>query len=81
MSPRKFYRTKISFEVLSDVPMGPCMDLVAIAQECVDGDWMKGNYMENEVQITAKQAARLSVEFGGEPRFFKLDNQGNEIPE
>ena len=79
MKKRKFYKTRICFDVLSEDPIGPCMNLMAIVHECTDGDYMKGNYSEEETQISGKEMAKLSEEFGGEPRFFRLDKRGRSL--
>jgi len=47
--------------------------------ECTEGDYMKGNYSEEETQISGKEMAKLSEEFGGEPRFFRLDKRGRSL--
>lgn len=75
---RKFYKTTVTFEVLSEEPIN-CTDLETLNEQTQGGDWV-GHFGETvEVELTAKEAADALYEFGSEPGFFKLDDDGNDI--
>lgn len=77
---KKLYRTVIRFEVLSDEPIDIAnMNLSNIANETIFGGW-SGNVQiktENEV-IHGRDAVLCVLEHGTDPKFFGMDNDGNE---
>jgi hypothetical protein len=80
MSNRKFYKHSVTvvflaedspldFETLGDINYaitdGPCVGLFPTDESCVE--------------VTGKEAAELLSEFGSEPSFFNLDDEGNDV--
>ncbi len=78
MSPRKFYRSVIEIEVLSEEPR-VFETLDDLEHEIVYGD-CSGLIVDkilNQV-IDAKTCARRLLAQGSAPEFFNLDEAGNE---
>lgn len=74
---RKFYRTRIVFEILSEVPTEN-MDIAELVYEADEGG-MVGDVREHSCsEITVKECAELLGEFRSDPEFFGLDDNGNE---
>ena len=82
MMERKFYRTSVTFIVLSEEPIPAWMDMGAIVTECENGEYV-ANYNidtpDNQEVLTPKQMADALYEAGSDPGFFRLDDNGNEI--
>jgi hypothetical protein len=80
MHSRKFYRTTFIYEVLSeDEPVDNCLDLGTLREVTHYGDCV-GRFGETRVnELTGKEAADALYEFGSEPGFFLLDDEG--LPE
>ena len=80
MQSRKFYRTTFIYEVLSeDEPVDNCLDLRALQELTYYGDCV-GRFGETRVnELTGKEAADVLYDFGSEPGFFLLDDEG--LPE
>ena len=77
-SRRKFYRTVIQVEVLSEEPYH-CGNLKRIDQDISDGD-CSGRLSEvvrNEV-VDGPAMAKLLQAQGSDPGFFRLDDEGND---
>jgi len=76
---RKFYRTIVHFEVLSeDAPVGDDVSLETIAAECDTGNW-SGRFLDNtEEELTAPEMARALIEQGSDPEFFQLEEEVEE---
>lgn len=77
MTKRKFYKTIISFEVLSEEPVHPTMHITDIVNECINGDWSMRTLNNRQTIINGKQAAQGLIRQGSDPSFFGLDNKGN----
>jgi hypothetical protein len=79
--PRKFYRTVIEVEVLSeDFYAYGEKDLADIAYDITEGHY-NGNVevkVGNEV-IDGPTAATMLIRSGSDPGFFSLDADGNEV--
>ena len=76
---RKFYKTVVTIEVLSEYPFTPesikNIDYVITEGDC-SGTW------DYDVKIISPQeAARSLIEQGSEPGFFQLDEDGNDVRE
>lgn len=78
MSPRKFYKTVIEVVVLSERPYGP-KRLSDVAYDIMDGDCVGGWDATESKEIDGRAAADLLYEFGSEPGFFQLDDEGNDV--
>lgn len=78
MTDRKFYKTVIKFEVLSEEPIPPGMEMENIIHECKEGDWSMRPLGEKETILNGKQAARALVNQGSDPSFFQLTDKGED---
>lgn len=75
----KFYLTTYVYRVLSDGPMPDGMSLAALDEATESGDCV-GTWGDTaEVTLTGAQAAKKLSEFGSEPGFFGLDEEGNSL--
>lgn len=76
-SERKFYKTRIVFEVLSEEPLPGHAGLEYIARESEDGRYV-GRFSADgaEATLTGKQMADALYDFGSDPGFFSLDDEG-----
>ena len=81
MSPRRFYRTVLTITVLSETPIPGDMDLSDILNEADEGSYMAGGKELHQFTLSAKEAVNWLYDFGSEPIFFKLDDDGNDIEE
>ena len=79
ISKRKFYKTVITIEVLSEEPIEPGTDLETIAHECKEGDWSLGYVNEKETILNGKQAAKALLNQASDPSFFQLNAKGEDI--
>jgi len=77
----KFYRSVIRFEVLSEEPIPSDADLEYIARGANEGRYVGGFFDTIEKEITPKEAADALYEFGGDPSFFFLDDDGRLLVE
>jgi hypothetical protein len=80
-SKRKFYRSVITVEVLSEEPVS-FGTLEQVHEAITDGDCC--GLIEDEVQneeIDAKMAADKLHEHGSEPGFFRLTDEGEDTDE
>jgi hypothetical protein len=76
--PRKFYKTVVSYEILSEEPLQP-MSLSDIEYECTDGH-MSGRFLDTvSTELTGKEAADCLLVQGSDTTFFNLDEYGNDI--
>lgn len=79
MSPRKFYRTVLMVEVLSEVPYNET-NLAQIATDLNEGEQVgKVSITSSNEEMTGKVCAVFLKEAGSEPGFFMLDNNGNDV--
>lgn len=79
MTQRKFYKTLITIEVLSEDPIPDDMNIAQIAFEASDGDYSMSDGMRIETVLTGKAAADALQEQGSDPGFFKLTDDGNDV--
>lgn len=80
MTTKKFYKSVITFEILSEEPIPDDMKLMDIIHETIIGKYC-GNMIAEDMskEINSKEAAiRLSLS-GSDTEFFKLDKAGNYI--
>lgn len=74
----KFYRTVISFTVLSEEPLSDSESLSDIVARGMD-DCVLGEEIRKEQIMTGKRAARHLYRLGSEPGFFGLNDEGKSI--
>jgi hypothetical protein len=79
MTTRKFYKTTITIEVLSEEPIPEEMDLADIIQESSEGAFSRGVVSEKETVLNGEQAVKALAEQGSDPEFFGLDEKGNDL--
>lgn len=73
MKPKKFFRTVIQIEVLSeDAPVSPNCDLAFIEQQITDGPWSGIVEVSNTEEVSAKKMAVLLQKQGSSAGFFGL---------
>ena len=81
MTIRKFYRTVIQVEILSEEPyhLGS-KDLDDIRFDIIEGDCSGAitDIVINE-QLDGKQVALALQNQGSDPEFFQIDEEGNDI--
>jgi hypothetical protein len=77
-SDRKFFKTTVTFTVLSEEPIPPHADLQYIANEAVDGQYVGNFGASEEVKLTGAEVAEALYEAGSDPGFFSLDSEGND---
>lgn len=78
MTERKLLRTKITYEVLSEEPIPGHADLEYIAREAMEGRYVGRFTSTEETVLTGKQMADTLYEFGSDPGFFMLDDDGKD---
>lgn len=79
MTTRKFYRSKIVVEVLSEEPMIPQLSLTEIDFEITNGDWsgQSEEIVLNE-EVDGPTMAQLLKAQGSDPGFFHLTDDGED---
>jgi len=79
-SKRKFYKTVIRFEVLSEEPVEQ-VDLETLHYEVTEGRW-SGRFLDTTEEILdGPQMAKALQEQSSDPEFFNLDSDGNDVEE
>jgi hypothetical protein len=82
MTKRKFYRTVIKVEVLSEGPIPNGMSLDKVNFHIVEGDCSgKVEWTVTNDEINGHVAAMLLREQGSDPGFFRLTDEGNDYEE
>lgn len=79
MTTRKFYKTVITIEVLSEDKIPAWMELPDILNECIEGSFSKRELGEKETELNGKQAAKALSKQGSDSSFFRLDEKGNDL--
>ena len=77
MSSRKFYRTVIQVEVLSEGPL-TSTSLSDVAYAITDGDCSGKVEVQQIQEINGKRMAALLAGQSSDPGFFMLDDEGND---
>lgn len=79
MAERKFFKTLITVEVLSeDAPVGDDISLDDLHNMITDGDWSGRMEIAKVEELTPQQAATALTEQGSDPEFFGLNADGSE---
>lgn len=77
----KYYETTITVKVLSQEAPVETMSLEDIAHEIVNGD-LVGSFGDTVViELSPKEAAEMLYQYGSQPEFFNLDDEGNTLDE
>jgi hypothetical protein len=80
-SERKFYRTVIQYEILSEEPIDDPISLEAIANECDEGGW-SGQFLDTKHEtLNATQTVKALIKQGSDPEFFNLNMDGEDTDE
>ena len=78
MSGRKFFRTLVTIEILSEGPIdSPSLD--NINSEITDGDWSGKITYGESVEVSGLAMADLLRAQGSDPEFFQIDKLGNDL--
>jgi hypothetical protein len=80
MSERKFYRTVITLEVLSEEPYNPD-SLAQIAEDIMDGPCSGKWGITAQQTVDGPQMAKMLQEQGSDPDFFQLTEDGKDLSE
>ena len=79
-SKRKFWKTVITLEVLSeDEPIDDSEGLLEIYDEITYGACSGISNVVKQQQLTPKEAAEALIKQGSDPEFFGIDEDGNEV--
>jgi len=78
MTKRKFYKTTIKAEVLSEEPIPDTMSLEDIARESIEGDYSFIYDRKKEQLLNGNEVAKALRKQSSDPGFFRLDDDGND---
>jgi hypothetical protein len=78
VSERKFYRTQVTVDILSDEPVGEITDLDEIHHQITDGGWSGQISITKTEEVDGPTMATLLRGQGSDPDFFRLDADGND---
>ncbi len=78
MTDRKFYKTIVQLEVLSERPIGD-MDVEQIAFEATEGDFSMRRLPDQETVLNGKETADALGEQGSNSMFFQLTDDGDDL--
>jgi len=78
MTDRKFFKTVIAIEVLSEEPIPEGMELGTIVQQAIEGDYSMRPLQHEETELDGKQAAEALTVQGSDPGFFSLTDAGED---
>jgi hypothetical protein len=76
-SKRKFYRTVIEVEVLSEEPYDP-QTLGGIAHDIMNGDCSGQWEVKENMEVDGPTMAKMLQEQGSDPEFFQLTEDGED---
>ena len=78
VSKRKFYKTMVQYEVLSEEPIEQ-VDLDRLKYEITEGRWSGRLYTLQSTELNGLQAAMALENQGSDPEFFNLDINGDDV--
>ena len=81
MTERKFYRTTIALEILSENPIPEGLEVADIVDEAVHGAYSMRHLPSTVTVLDGKEAAAALTEQASDPSFFRLDSEGNDLDE
>lgn len=76
---KMMYRTEVTFEVLSEEPIHPHMDVEAIVHECDEGSYVMADVRRAQTELSLKEMADALYAAGSQPDFFMLDDEGRKV--
>lgn len=76
---RRFFRTVVRVEVISEDADVADWDLATVAEQIVSGDLSGRLLPANVTPLTAKECADALVEQGSDPEFFGLTRAGGVV--
>lgn len=77
-SERKFYRTVVQYEILSEEPVGE-VSLADIFAQCTEGAW-SGHFLETKQEgLDGPTMAKHLQAQGSDPEFFNLTEDGADV--
>src|SRR5271157_3893202 len=79
MTERKFYKTTITLEVLSEDEIPDSTDIPNIIDECLEGAYSLRILSATETILNGKETADALLEQASDPGFFGVDENGNDI--
>ena len=79
--PRRFYRSIVHYEVLSEEPIPVHSDLAFIGHEVESGQYVGCFLDTEEFPLNSAAMAKALFVAGSEPSFFELDAEGNDFDE
>lgn len=79
MTERKFYRTIIQVEVLSEKPLTGDENLEQIAHNIVEGDWSGQVDTVLREEVNGQDMANLLIGQASDPGFFRLTDSGDDV--
>jgi hypothetical protein len=80
LSERTFYKTKSTYEVLSEKPLGD-VSLKELDELCDSGPCSGRFFRRQERNLNGRQAARALEAQGSNPSFFNLTEKGEDANE
>jgi hypothetical protein len=76
---RKFYKNVVTITVITeDAPLDQ-MSLAAVEYEISEGDCVGGPLDIKSTAMGGKRTANMLYDFGSEPDFFHLDDNGKDV--
>lgn len=79
MTKRKFYKTLVTLEVLSEEPIPEGMEVPDIMAEATDGAYSAQVLPTAQKILNGKQAAKALMDQGSDPGFFQLTEDGKDV--
>ena len=81
LSTRKFYKTRIVVEVLSENPLSEGLELDSVHWGITNGDWSGTVKWHPPQKLNGKQAAAALRKQGSDPGWFQLTDKGEDATE
>lgn len=76
---RKYYKTLITIEVLSEEPLEDGVSAEDVLAEIDEGGWSGVVQFGDSMPMNGLEAATALLAQGSDPGFFMLDEDGNEV--
>jgi len=77
MTERKFYKTILQVEILSEEPV-QTVDLESIHHQITEGDWSGNTEIVSQTTLNGKEAAEALLNQASDPKFFNLTENGDD---
>jgi hypothetical protein len=78
---KKFYRTIVEIEILSENPFPEGVTLEGIHNEITDGEWSGQYEVKLTEEVDGPAMAKLLDKQGTDPQFFNLNDEGEDEEE